>query len=77
MNLVKSRLTRLSRASGISFPQVAMMNKIMNGIVYDWATVLAEHYTIGLFLDATVWMIPLDRLEVKPGLLGLEEPLIM
>ena len=73
MDLVKSRLTRSSRASDISFPQVSMMNEIMNGKVYDWAFVLVErmhefmmlqhktfympHYAIGLFLNATMRMI--------------------
>ena len=42
MDLVKSRLTGSSRASDISFPQVSLMNGIMNGKVYDWASVLAE-----------------------------------
>ena len=41
MDLVKSRLTGSSRAFDISFPQV-FMNGIMNGKVYDWASVLAE-----------------------------------
>ena len=35
MDLVKSRLMRSSRASNISFPQVSMMNGIMNRKVYN------------------------------------------
>ncbi len=42
MDLVKSRLTGSSRASDITFPQVSMMNSIMTGKVYDWASVLAK-----------------------------------
>ena len=69
------------------------MNDIMNGKVYDWAFVLAEcmhefmtlqhktfympHYAIGLFLDATTWMIPEDRLEARPRPLAPGEPPIM
>ena len=65
MDLVKSRFTGSSCASDISFPWIA----IMNGRVYNWATVLVEqmyefmtlqhrtfympHYAIGLFLDVT------------------------
>ena len=93
MDVVKSRLMQSSRVSDVSFPQVSMMNGIMNGKVYNWAPVLAErmhefmmlqhktfymsHYTIGLFLDATAWTIPVDRLEAKPALLALGEPPIM
>ena len=93
MDLVKSRLIGSSHTSDILLPQVAMMNKILNGRVYDWATLLAErmyefmtlqhktfympHYAIGLFLDATMRMIPLDRLEVKLGPLAPGEPPIM
>jgi hypothetical protein len=93
MDVVKSRLTGSSRASDISFPQVSLMNGIMNGRVYDWATLLAErmhefmtlqhrtfympHYAIGLFLDATVRVIPIDKLEVKPTPLAPGEPPIM
>ena len=89
MDLVKSRLTGSSRASNISFPQVSMMN----GKVYDWASVLAErmhelltlqhktfymlHYAIGLFLDATARLIPEDKLEARLGPLAPREPLIM
>ncbi len=58
------------------------MNGIMDERMYYWAAILAEriyefmmlqhrtfdmpHYAIRLFLDATMRMIPLDRLEVKP-----------
>ena len=58
--------------------------------MYDWAALLVErmyefmtlqhrtfympHYAIGLFLEATGRMIPLDRLEVKLGLLVAGEP---
>ena len=93
MDIVKSRLTGSSRASDISFPHVAMMNGILNGRVYDWATLLAErmsefmtlqhrtfympHYAIGLFLDTTARMIPMDVLEAKPGPLAPGEPPIM
>ena len=70
-----------------------MMNGIMNGRVYDWAFLLAErmnevimmqhktfympHYSIGLFLDAIAWLIPNDRLEIKPSQIELGEPPIM
>ena len=93
MDIVKSRLTGSSHASDITFPHVAMMNDILHGIVYDWATLLAErmsefltlqhktfympHYAIGLFLEATTWMIPNDALEAKSGPLVLGEPPIM
>ena len=74
MDVVKSRLTGSSRASDISFPLVSMMNGIMSGKVYDWASLLATcmeefmtlqhktlhmpHYAIGLFLEATAKTIP-------------------
>ena len=35
------------------------------------------HYAIGLFSEATMRTIPIDRLEAKPGLLALGEPAIM
>ena len=41
MDVVKSRLTGSSRASDISFPLVSMMNGIVSGKVYDWASLLA------------------------------------
>lgn len=69
------------------------MNGIMNDIVYDWASLLAErmqefmslqhktfympHYAIGLFLDATTRMILNDILEIKPGSTEPGEPPIM
>ena len=93
MDIVKSRLTGSSRTSDISFPHMAMMNRILNGRVYDWAALLAErmsefitlqhktfympHYAIGLFLDAIVQMIPMDALEAKPRPLAPSEPPIM
>ena len=42
MDVIKSRLTGTTRALDIALPQIAFMNGIMNGIVYDWATVLAD-----------------------------------
>lgn len=93
MDVVKSRLTGSSRASDISFLHVSSMNGIMNGKVYDWSSILAEHmhefmtlhhrtfymphYAIGLFLDARARIIPIDKLEAKLGPLALGEPLIM
>ena len=41
LDMVKSRLTGSSRASDISFPLVSVMNGIMGGKVYDWASLLA------------------------------------
>lgn len=35
------------------------------------------HYAIRLFLDATMRIIPIDRLEAKPGPSALGEPPIM
>ena len=80
MDVVKSRLTGSSRASDISFPLVGMMNELMNGRVYDWASLLATrmdefmtlqhktfymlHYAIGFFLEATARVIPKDKLEI-------------
>ena len=40
-------------------------------------TFYMPHYAIGLFLDATIRMIPEDRLEAKPGPLAPGEPPIM
>lgn len=93
MDVVKSWLIGSSRASDISFPQVSLMNGIMNDKVYNWSSVLAErmhefmmlqhrtfymaHYAIGLFLDAVAQAIPVDRLEVKLGPLAPGEPPIM
>ena len=51
MDVVKSRLTRSSRASDISFPMVGMMNGLMNGRVYDWASLLAAR--MDEFMTAT------------------------
>lgn len=93
MDLVKSRLTRSSHASDISFPKVVMMNGIPNGRVYNWDALLTKrinefmtiqhktfympHYAIGLFLEAIMQIIPLDMLEVKPGSITLGESPIM
>ena len=82
MDVIKSRLTGATRASDIALPQVVFMNGIMQGTVYDWATVLAEqmeefmslqhrtffmpHYAIGLFLEAVVSQIPMDDFEAPP-----------
>ena len=68
MDVIKSRLMGATRASDIALPQIVLMNGIMNGIVYDWATVLADrmeefmtlqhrtfympYHAIGLFLEA-------------------------
>lgn len=89
---MKSRLTGASRALDIALPQIVHMNSLMNGVVYDWATVLLDrmyefitlqyhtfympHYAIGLFLEATL-RIPLDKLEPVPkGKLVVGEPLV-
>ena len=40
-------------------------------------TFYMPHYAIGLFLDATTWMIPNDRLEINPSSTDPGEPLIM
>ena len=42
MDVIKSRLTRATRASDIALLQIVFMNSIMNGIIYDWETVLAD-----------------------------------
>ena len=42
IDVIKSRLTGATRASNIALPQIVLMNSIMNGIVYDWMTVLAD-----------------------------------
>ena len=84
---------RSSHTYDISFPQVANMNGIMTRRVHDWVALLVEcmyefmtlqyrtfympHYAIGLFLDATAQMIPLDKLMVKLGLLARSEHPIM
>lgn len=68
MDVMKSRLTRSNRASDIALPQIIWMNGLMNGVQYDWATILADrlyefmtlhhrtfyipHYAIRLFLEA-------------------------
>lgn len=81
MDVIKSRLTGASRASD-TLPQITFMNGIMNGIVYDWATVLADrmeefmtlehqtfympHHAISLFLEASLHQIPADNFEVPP-----------
>lgn len=70
------------RAPDIALPQIMLMNGLMNGIVYDWAALLAErmyefltlqhrtfympHYAIGLFLEAMREVVPEDELEVRP-----------
>ena len=79
MDVIKSRLTGVSRSSDIALPQVVFMNGIMQGTVYDWAIVLADrmedfmtlqhrtffmlHHVIGLFLEAAANQIPLDDFE--------------
>ena len=42
MDVIKSRLTGATRASNIALLQIVFMNGIMNGIIYDWETVLAD-----------------------------------
>ena len=80
MDVIKSRLTGVSRASDIVLSYIVFMNGIMNGTVYDWAIVLADrmeefmtlqhrtffmpHHAIGLFLEAIVNQLPLDDFEV-------------
>lgn len=82
MDVTKSRLTGATRASDIALPQIVFMNGIMQGIVYDWASVLADrmeefmtlqqrtffmpHYAIGLFLEAAINQIPMDDFEAPP-----------
>lgn len=82
MDVIKSRLTGATRASDIALPQVVFMNGIMQGMVYDWASVLADrmedfmtfqhhtlfmpHHAIGLFLEAAASQIPLDDFEAPP-----------
>ena len=82
MDVIKSRLTGATRASDIALPQIVFMNGIMNGTVYNWATILADrmeefmtlqHWTfympyhvIGLFLEAALHQIPVDDFEVPP-----------
>ena len=82
MDVIKSRLTSTTQASDIALPQVVFMNGIMQGIVYDWASVLANrmeefmtlqhrtffmpHHAIGLFLEAATSQIPLDDFEAPP-----------
>lgn len=82
MDVIKSRLTGVTRASDIALPQVVFMNGIMQGTVYDWASVLADrmeefvilqhrtffmpHHAIGLFLEAAVNQIPMDDFEAPP-----------
>lgn len=81
MHVVKSRLTGSSRASDIALPQIILMNGLMNGVQYDWATVLADrmyefmtlhqrtfymsHYAIGLFLEAMRSQQPEDEVDIK------------
>lgn len=42
MDVLKSRLMGASRASDIAMAQVLLVNGIHNGVVYDWASVLAD-----------------------------------
>lgn len=93
MDVVKSRLIGSSRAFDISFPLVSMINEIINGKVYDWASLLAmcmdefmtlqhktfymSHYAIRLFLEATTRTISHEQLEVKLSLAIPGEPLVM
>ncbi len=82
MDVIKSELIGATRASDIALPQIVFMNGIMNGTVYDWATVLADrmeefmtlqhrtffmpHHAIDLFMEATVNQIPMDDFEAPP-----------
>lgn len=82
MDVIKSKLTGSGRASDIALPQIMLMNGLMNGIVYDWAALIAKrmyefltlqhrtfympHYVIGLFLEATREAMPKEELEVRP-----------
>ena len=93
MDVVKRRLIGSIKASDISFPLVSMMNAIMNGKVYDWASLLATrmeefmtlqhktfympHYAIRLFLEATARTIPHEQLEIKPSSAVPGEPPVM
>ena len=42
MDVIKSRLTGATRASNIALPQVVFMNGIIQGMVYDWASILVD-----------------------------------
>ncbi len=82
MDVIKSRLTGATRASDIALPQIVFMNGIMQGVVYDWASVLADgmeefmtlqhrtffmpQHAIGLFLEAAASKIPMDGFEAPP-----------
>lgn len=90
MDVIKSRLTRASRALDIAVAQITFMNGIMSGMVYDWATVLADRMEefmtlpichtmlLGFFLEATLHQILVDEFEVPPrGRLALGESPIL
>lgn len=62
------KITGVTRAPDIALPHVCM-NKIKNGVVYDWASLLADrmkfmmlqhrtfylpHHTMGLFLEVAL-----------------------
>ena len=69
------------------------MNGLMNGKVYDWASLLATrmdefltlqhktfympHYAIRLFLEVTARMIPQEKLKIQPSLVVPGKPPIM
>ena len=42
MDVIKSKMTRTSRASDITLPQITFINDIMIGTVYHSATVLTD-----------------------------------
>ena len=58
MDVVKSRLTGSSRASNISFLLVSMMNGLMNGKVYDWASLLAMRMDEFMTLQHKIFYMP-------------------
>ena len=82
MDVIKSKLTGATQALDIALPQVVFMNGIMQGMVYDWASVLADrmeefmtlqhqtffmpHHAIGLFLEVVASHKPLDGFEALP-----------
>lgn len=75
MLVVKSHLTGATCASDIAIAQIVLMNGLHNGVVYDWASLIADrmdkfmmlqykkfympHHAIGLFLDAVRTQITL------------------
>lgn len=82
LSAVKSRLTGASRASDIAIAQIVLMNGLHNGVVYDWASLLADrmdefmtlqykkfympHHAIGLFLDAVCTQITPGSQPLEP-----------